>query len=97
MVSDADGGQLMPYNFPLPPSGVTGPVRDYLAKLVTEVINHLPVFSYASLATPNSVYTGKVPDFFINIGSASTQTRLFMNIAPTTSTVSWATIRILPG
>ena len=88
----------MPWNLPDPPSGITGPTRDYLLTL-KNAINQIPVFSWASLATPESVWTGHAGDFFVNLGSASTNSRLFFKVAPvavnTASKISWITLRIL--
>jgi hypothetical protein len=88
----------VPYNLP-PPSGFTGQQRRWL-ELVQAALNATPVFSWGSFATPNSNVSGVLSDFFINTGSASTETRLFMKVGPasgTVSNISWATVRILPN
>lgn len=87
----------MPLNLPGPPSGVTGPLRDYL-EMLRGALNAQPSWSYASVANPNSVVTGKKGDFFLNTGSASTLSRLWHKTGPdnnTVSTTSWAVVRIL--
>lgn len=86
----------MPF-LPNPPSGVTGPLRDYLES-VAKAINGLPTWSYASLSDPNSVITGFKGDWFENIGSGSTWSRTWHKIGPdnqTASTQSWVLVRIL--
>ena len=65
----------MPNHIPDPPSSITGPLREYF-QLVRKAINQQPTWSYASLATPNSVITGKKGDWFENLGSASTLSRV---------------------
>lgn len=89
----------MPYNLPQPPSGVTGELRTYLVQIV-KAINATPVFSWGSFATPNSNVSGPKGDFFVNLGSASTHTRVWMKVGPdngTVSNMSWDAIRVLPS
>lgn len=86
----------VPYNLP-PPSGFTGEQRRWL-ELVQAALNATPVFSWGSFSTPNSVKSGAIGDFFINTGAVSTETRLFMKVAPdsgTVSNISWVPFRIL--
>lgn len=85
-------------NFPEPPSGVTGELREYLQR-VAQSLRAQPTWSFASLANPNSAVTGKVGDWFINIGSASTLSRVWTKAGPdggTYSQVSWVVLRVLP-
>lgn len=88
----------MPQIFPDPPSSFTGSQRDYLQR-VAKAIRALPQWSTGSLATPNSVVTGMRGDWFENIGSPSTLSRLWYKAAPdngvTASTTSWVLVRIL--
>jgi hypothetical protein len=88
----------MPQIFPDPPSSFTGPALTYL-RLVSAALRNLPHWSYASLATPNSVVTGKLGDRFFNLGSQSTLSREWIKVGPddgvTASTTSWAVVRIL--
>lgn len=87
----------MPIRFPDPPSSFTGPALDYLRQVAAALRNQ-PQWSYGSQATPNSVVTGVVGDFFVNIGSASTMSRLWHKAGPTdgtASTVSWELVRIV--
>lgn len=87
----------MPLNLPGPPSGVTGPLRDYL-ELMRAALNRQPTWSYASIANPNSVITGVKGDYFTNTGSASTLSRVWFKAGPdnnTASTTSWVVVRIL--
>ena len=83
--------------FPDPPSGISGPLREYL-QLVAKTFRTQPTWSLASLNDPNSRITGKVGDVFVNIGSASTLTRTWHKAGPdngTLSTTSWVMVRIL--
>jgi hypothetical protein len=84
-------------NLPGPPSGITGPLKDYLDTL-RKALNTLPTYSYASIANPNSFMTGIKGDRYINLGSASTLSREWVKVGPdnnTASTTSWVLMRIL--
>ena len=85
----------MPFRLPPPPSGVTGELRRYLEQIQT-ALNQTPVFSYFSGTSPNSLLTGERGDFSINVGSASTLSRLWFKSGPdatnTASTVSWRVV-----
>ena len=85
----------MPF-LPDPPSDVTGPLLNYLRQ-VARAINRQPTWSYASLSDPNSTITGRKGDWFENLGSGSTWSRVWHKTGPdngTASTVSWVLIRI---
>lgn len=86
----------MPWNLREPPSDVTGPIRHWLME-VRAAINRTPVFSYGSLATPEGSEFANLADFYVNLGSASTLSRLFFKSGPenTVSNTSWVTVRIL--
>ena len=77
-----------------PPSGVTGELRSYLVQM-TDALNQIPVASYFSGLSPNSVVTGFPGDLAINVGSASTQSRLWINAGTGFSNTGWVTVRIL--
>lgn len=85
-------------NVPLPPSSLTGELGDYLSK-VARYINSQPTFSFFSGTTPNSNITGLAGDLAVNVGSASTDTRLWVKggspASPTKT--GWVTIRTGPA
>lgn len=88
----------MPYNLRPVPSSFTGDDRRWLEEL-RKLVNGLPVVSFGSFATPNSNVSGALTDLFVNIGSTSTSTRLWVKTGPenlTISNTSWSAIRILP-
>lgn len=84
----------MPF-LPLPPSDLTGPLGEYLLVL-WRTMNGLPNISAFSGTSPNSTVTGVPGDLAINIGSASTESRLFVKggSARLPSTTGWNTVRI---
>ncbi len=61
-----------------PPSSVTGELGVWLWDLA-EVVNNTPSLSYFSGTTPNSTLTGWTGDIGVNVGSASTNTRLWQH------------------
>ena len=77
------------------PSNVTGALREWLT-IVADQINKQPTFSRFSGTTPNSYLTGQVGDLCLNVGSASTWTRLWVKTGPEQglSRVSWMAVRI---
>jgi hypothetical protein len=84
-------------NLPDPPSAITGPLRDYL-NVIVRALRPLPNWSTGSDADPNSSVTGKVGDYFTNIGSGSTLSRTWQKAGPdngTLSTTSWVLMRIV--
>lgn len=62
---------------PLPPSSLTGPIAEYLT-VIWVALNAMPNFSGFSGTTPNSVVTGFPGDFAFNVGSASTNSRIWV-------------------
>ena len=80
-----------------PPSNLTGALGAW-AQGVYRWSQSVPFFSYFSGLTPNSTVTG-VPgrSFAINVGSASTSSRLwFMGGSGSLATVNgWVNVRIL--
>ena len=81
-----------------PPSGITGELRAWLQD-VAEVLNDTPQLSYFSGTTPNSALTGIAGDLAINVGSASTDTRLWIKGGSTSTigTTNWVTLRTGPA
>lgn len=80
-----------------PPSAISGPLLTYLND-VQRVINGLPQVSFFSGTNPNSVLTGRCGDLGINLGSASTSSRVWLNAADPSSaatTQGWVVLRIL--
>lgn len=67
----------------------------YLREVVDE-INRLPVFSFFSGTTPESVVTGVSGNFAINPYSTATNNFLFVKWGSpvTASKVSWATVSL---
>ena len=59
------------------PSSVTGPLRGYLEE-VRNAVNALPQMSLFSGLSPNSSVTGQPGDLAVNVGSASTDSRVWM-------------------
>ena len=87
----------MPLRIPEPPSAVTGALRVYLMDLVRTLNTSVPACSYFSGATPESVVTGVAGDFAIQVGSASTNTRIWTKAGSPTvaSTTSWMKMAVL--
>jgi len=72
-------------------------LRDWLVK-VADAINQQPTFSrFSAAGNPNSAVSGQAGDLILNMGSASTMTRLWIKIGPETgiSNTSWVAVRIL--
>lgn len=82
----------------LPPSAITGALGDYLLQ-IAEAINRVPVVSYFSGTTPNSVVTGLAGDLAINLCSASTDTRAWIKGGSQSvpSRTNWVTLRTGPA
>lgn len=92
---------MPPRNIPQPPSDVTGPLGRWLGD-VTAYLNSQPQLSLASFGpteTPNSRVTGATGALCINLGSGSTQSRVWV-LAPA-GTISertdqgWQLLRIV--
>lgn len=78
------------------PSGITGELRTYLSE-VRSAVNAMPVMSFFSGLTPESVITGVAGNFAFNVGtSTSTQSLAFIKLGSpmTVSKVSWARLSI---
>ena len=81
-----------------PPSSITGPLGTWLNN-VWVLLNNTPLPSYFSGTTPNSTVTGVAGDQAINIGSASTDTRLWIKggDAAVPDQQGWVTVRTGPA
>ena len=78
------------------PGNIMGPIRDYL-ELVRRQLNAEAYISKFSGIDPNtSGITGVPADLLVNVGSASTATRLWMKkgAAQSASTISWVPLRV---
>lgn len=81
---------------PQVPSGVTGPIGDYL-RLVVKQLNAEGRISIFSAANPNTSGLSGLPgDIAVNIGSASTSTRAWVlaGAARSLDTNNWKPLRI---
>jgi hypothetical protein len=80
---------------PFPPSDLTGPLGQW-ANDVWRALSNMPSMSYFSGATPNSVVTGLPGDLTVNVGSASTSSRLWVmgGSVAAPSTTGWNVVRI---
>lgn len=76
------------------PSYLTGPLVDVL-RLWERQLNGEAFISKFSGTTPNSKVSGQPGDLTVNVGSASTTTRLWLRAGPNTrSTTSWSPVRV---
>lgn len=78
------------------PSGVTGPLADW-CRLAVKQLNGEGYISLVSAANPNtSGFTGIPGNLLVNIGSASTWTRLWVmsGSVASRSTNSWQMVRM---
>ena len=85
-------------NLPAPPSSITGPLGDYLHR-IWRAFDDLPTLSYFIGTSPNSTLTGVPGDLAVNVGSASTDTRVWLKggATRTPSTTGWVTLRTGPS
>lgn len=79
-----------------PPSDVTGELGEFLSEVWT-LLNQSPKVSYFSGLTPNSSLTGIRGHLAINIGSASTDSCVWVKggSAITPSTSGWVVLRTM--
>jgi hypothetical protein len=85
-----------PPRIPPVPSSITGPIAQYL-NLVARQLNAEAYISKVSAANPNtSGFTGIPGDLVVNVGSASTWTRLWVMGGSTASidTNGWQIVRM---
>lgn len=80
-----------------PPSTVTGELGTWLAE-VHRVLADTPNVSYWSGETPNSNVTGIAGDLLVNVGSASTNTRIWLKTGSVSvpSKLDWVTLTLGP-
>lgn len=78
-----------------PPSSITGPLGTWLQDLWT-LVNGQPTISYFSGTSPNSSVTGVAGNLAVNIGSASTTSRLWLKGGDPAipDQVNWVVVRI---
>lgn len=78
---------------PAPPSGLTGPVAEYLT-ILHRALESLPTLSKFSGATPNGVVMGYPGDLTVNLTSANSDLRLYQKGGSTRvpSTNGWVLI-----
>ena len=77
------------------PSSITGELRGWLSDVAT-MLNAQPFASVFSGTTPNSVVTGIAGDMAVNVGSASTSSRLWVKggdpVIP--DQLNWVIVRV---
>lgn len=80
---------------PHPPSGVTGPVGEYL-KILFRAIDGLPQISKFSAQSPNGNVMGLAGHIAVNMGSESTDSRVWVKGGSSTvpSNTGWNVVRI---
>lgn len=80
---------------PLPPSTLTGELYNYLLTVAGRLNNEMPI-SIFSGTSPESIWTGVAGNLAVNVGSASTNTRLWVKGGDPRipSTTSWHPVRI---
>ncbi len=85
-----------PARFPSPPSDLTGPLGMYLRDVV-RILNEQPRISIFSALTPNSALTGLPGDIAVNVGSASTDSRVWSmgGTGNQLRTTGWVVLRTL--
>lgn len=66
-----------PARFPTPPSDITGALGTYLRDMA-RILNESAAVSIFSALTPNSVVTGLPGYVAVNVGSASTDSRVWV-------------------
>ena len=86
--------------FPAPPSNVTGPLGSYLRELWGYVTSQpqISVQSFGATSTPNSIVSGFPGDLCVNIGSASTNSRLWVLGGASRSAITnqgWQLVRVV--
>lgn len=80
---------------PAPPSALTGDLGIW-ARQVTTALNSMPWMSYFSGTNPNSNVSGFAGDFAVNVGSASTDSRIWVlggNSLSVTTNQGWVVLR----
>ena len=80
---------------PAPPSSLTGDLGTW-ARQVYMAINSMPFVSYFSGTNPNSNTSGFAGDLAVNVGSASTDSRIWVmggNSLSVTTNLGWVVLR----
>lgn len=91
----------MARHLPSPPSDITGPLGQWLREVhrVVEALPNVSIASFGATDTPNSRVTGTAGNLCINIGSASTDSRLWVLGGGATASAltdqGWALVRIV--
>lgn len=90
----------MPRKLVAPPSNVSGPLGLWLRDLHAWVENqpNISLASFGATDTPNSRVTGFSGDMCVNLGSASTTSRLWVLGGASLSALTdqgWAAVRIV--
>ena len=88
---------VWPRKLPFPPSAVTGPLGAWLFEVWRHLENQ-PTISLFSSTSPNSAVTGMSGDLAINVGSASTDSRVWVLGGAQRSaltTTGWVVLRTL--
>jgi hypothetical protein len=88
--------ERIPERIPAVPSNIQGPIRDYL-EVVRRQLNAEAYISKFSGTDPNTSGVSGVPgNLVVNVGSASTATRLWLKkgAAQSVSTISWVPLRV---
>jgi hypothetical protein len=86
----------VPNRIPQPPSNLTGPIAEW-CRAVARQLNQEGYISKFSGADPNtSGFTGIPGNLIVNVGSASTSTRLWVLAGSTASidTNNWKPLRV---
>lgn len=83
-----------------PPSSITGALGQWLRDVHTllEAQPNFSLVSFAATETPNSRVTGRSGDFCVNIGSASTDSRVWVLGGASVSALTdqgWRLVRIV--
>lgn len=87
----SDGQRIGP-----PPGGIPASLQKYLSDMARQ-INAMPRASYFSGTSPNSLVSGLPGDITVNVGSASTQSRIWVlgGSGTTERNQGWVVVRIL--
>jgi hypothetical protein len=86
--------------FPAPPSGLSEPLSGYLRQIWSFIESQpqTSINSFSATATPNSLVSGFPGDMVVNIGSASTNSRLWILGGAARSAITnkgWQLVRVV--
>jgi hypothetical protein len=84
---------------PQVPSTITGEIARYLGLVVKQLNGEAYISKFSGSAASLSAITGIPGDLVMNVGSASTATRLWIHKGSTASadTINWSSVRIALG